>query len=106
MTNDLHHPSLQQAGTRQDAALAVPPKTRRSRVAVLALVVFGVAVLGAGAAQAQRKKITLDDLVIEGNIQKPEAFFILPRTNLNFADLERREDLKARIVEAVELKPF
>jgi hypothetical protein len=60
----------------------------------------------ATAAMAQRKKITLDDLIIEGNIQKPEAFFILPRSNLNLADLARREDLKARIVEAVAESPF
>ena len=73
-------------------------------------VILAIAVLGlAGGAVAQergRKKITLDDLVIEGNIQKPEAFFILPRTNLNFADLERREDLKSRIIKSVEKEPF
>ena len=62
--------------------------------------------LMASAALAQRKKITLDDLVIEGNIQKPEAFFILPRSNLNVADLQRREDLKAKIIEAVSHAPF
>lgn len=76
----------------------------------IALVVGGLVVAAAfvaGPAQAQqRKKITLDDLVIEGNIQKPEAFFILPRTNLNFADLERHEDLKQRVVDSVELPPF
>lgn len=60
----------------------------------------------AGDAHAQRKRITLDELVIEGNIQKPQAFFILPRTNLNFEDLERREDLKSRIVKSVEKQPF
>jgi hypothetical protein len=65
-----------------------------------------VSLLIASAALAQRKKITLDDLIIEGNIQKPEAFFILPRTNLNFADLERREDLKTRIIKSVEKEPF
>lgn len=70
------------------------------------LVVLVVAALGALTAQAQRKKITLDDLVIDGNIQKPAAFFILPRSNLNLADLDRREDLKSRIVEAVEAAPF
>ena len=64
------------------------------------------ALLATGPAAAQRKKITLDDLIIEGNIQKPEAFFILPRTNLNFSDLERREDLKARIIKTVEKQPF
>ncbi len=64
------------------------------------------ALLLASAALAQRKKITLDDLVIEGNIQKPEAFFILPRSNLNLADLERHEDLKAKVIEAVSDAPF
>ncbi len=81
-----------------------------SRRAMLCGVVVAAAVaLSAGGALAQdrpRKKITLDDLVIEGNIQKPEAFFILPRTNLNFADLERREDLKSRIIKSVEKEPF
>ena len=72
-------------------------------------VIFGVLVLvglGLGPSAVAQKKITLDELVIEGNIQKPEAFFILPRTNLNFEDLERREDLKARIIESVESAPF
>ena len=81
----------------------------RSRAAffVGAIVACAVAVLVvATPAHAQRKKITLDDLVIDGNIQKPEAFFILPRTNLNFADLERREDLKQRVVDSVEQQPF
>jgi hypothetical protein len=80
--------------------------TRRAAFA-LALAALAVPALVAGGAWAQeRKKITLDDLVIEGNIQKPEAFFILPRTNLNFADLERREDLKSRIIKSVEKEPF
>ncbi len=73
---------------------------------VLAVALAGAALVVARPAAAQRKKITLDDLIIEGNIQKPEAFFILPRTNLNFSDLERREDLKARIIKSVEQQPF
>lgn len=77
---------------------------RACAVAAAALVLG--ALLATGPAAAQRKKITLDDLIIEGNIQKPEAFFILPRTNLNFSDLERREDLKARIIKTVEKQPF
>ena len=80
-------------------------KTRLWGILLFALAVGGFA-LFAPAAWAQRKTITLDDLVIEGNIQKPDAFFILPRTNLNFAELERREDLKSRIMESVEEKPF
>ncbi len=76
------------------------------RLVSLTLLVVVVAALASDGARAQRKKITLEDLVIEGNIQKPEAFFILPRTNLNFADLERHEDLKKRVVEAVDQEPF
>lgn len=60
----------------------------------------------ASASVLAQKKITLEEFVIEGNIQKPEAFFILPRTNLNFEDLERREDLKKRIIQSVESAPF
>jgi hypothetical protein len=48
----------------------------------------------------------LDELVVEGNIQKPEAFFILPRTSLNFDGLERRADLKSKILESVQKQPF
>jgi hypothetical protein len=72
-------------------------------------IAVGIAVAGllvAGSAFAQKKKITLEDLVIEGNIQKPEAFFILPRKALNFADLERREDLRKKVIESVEASPF
>ncbi|MBL91071.1 MAG: hypothetical protein CMH56_04565 [Myxococcales bacterium] len=60
----------------------------------------------AGPAQAKGKRITLEELVIEGNIQKPEAFFILPRAALNFDELQRRENLKERIIESVKKKPF
>ncbi len=82
--------------------------TRRKVLGGFATAVLAAVALGAFStpAHAQRKKITLEDLVIEGNIQKPEAFFILPRTNLNFADLERREDLKGRIIKSVEKAPF
>jgi hypothetical protein len=77
--------------------------TNRVHWVVFAVVVV---VLAAGAAVAQKKKITLEDLVIEGNIQKPEAFFILPRKALNFADLERREDLRKKVIDSVESQPF
>ena len=73
---------------------------------LLLLVITALTAVASTPASAQRKKITLDDLVIDGNIQKPAAFFILPRSNLNLADLDRREDLKANIIGAVETTPF
>jgi hypothetical protein len=57
-------------------------------------------------AHAQRKTISLDEIVIEGTIQKPEAFFILPRSSLNFEELNRKADMKARILKSVEKDPF
>jgi len=78
---------------------------RRGRLAVVVWAFMALG-LAAGAASAQKKKITLEELVIEGNIQKPEAFFILPRKALNFSDLERREDLRKKIVESVAAQPF
>ncbi len=52
------------------------------------------------------KTISLEEMVIEGSIQKPEAFFILPRTALKLDDLDRRENLLLRIIESVENSPF
>ena len=74
----------------------------------LLIAVFGAFVmfLQPQTAVAKGKRITLDELVIEGNIQKPEAFFILPRAALNFDELQRRENLKNRIIESVKKKPF
>lgn len=64
------------------------------------------ALLPTSSARAKGKRITLEELVIEGNIQKPEAFFILPRAALNFDELQRRENLKERIIRSVKKKPF
>ncbi len=70
------------------------------------LAALAIATAAPGAHAQERRRISLDDIVVEGNIQKPEAFFILPRTSLNFEDLERREDLKKRIIDSVEKAPF
>ena len=94
------------AAPRLTDDVAMRQEGRMSRVFAVVLAAAAVALAVAAPAAAQRKKITLDEMVIDGNIQKPEAFFILPRTNLNFADLERREDLKQRVVDSVEQQPF
>ncbi len=82
--------------------------TRIFGTKALITAVFGISALFTAPelAQAKGKRITLDELVIEGNIQKPEAFFILPRAALNFDELQRRENLKSRIIESVKKKPF
>ena len=72
--------------------------------AVLALV------LGASSAWAAdgkpRKVIRLDSITIEGRIQKPQAFLLLQRSNLNFEELGRTESFIPKVIKSVDKSPF
>jgi hypothetical protein len=52
------------------------------------------------------KTIKLDEISVEGKIQKPQAFYILPRSNLNYTGLDTQESLLPRIKKAVRSEPF
>ena len=43
---------------------------------------------------------------MEGRIQKPQAFYILQRSNLNFEELNKNESFVPKIVKSVEKEPF
>ena len=61
----------------------------------------------AALAQAKKKKvIRLDAITVEGRIQKPQAFYILQRSYLNFDDLSRSESFIPKVVQSVEKAPF
>ncbi len=82
------------------------------------LVVLGLAgglcfAFGVGEAVAQKKRrkgqprvITLEAEVIEGTVQKPEAFYILQRSELNFKGLEPKKSFIPLILKSVEKEPF
>ena len=77
----------------------------------LVFLVISVALLTTAHAQRKRKKresrvITIDALVVEGKIQKPEAFYILQRSNLNVEALELKKSFIPLIVDSVEKDPF
>jgi hypothetical protein len=62
-----------------------------------------------GSAQSAPKKkkvIRLDALTVEGKIQKPQAFYILQRSNLNFEELNKSESFVPQVVESVDKQPF
>ena len=62
-----------------------------------------------GSAQSAPKKkkvIRLDALTVEGKIQKPQAFYILQRSNLNFEELNKTESFVPKVVESVDKQPF
>jgi hypothetical protein len=60
-----------------------------------------------GSKETRKKKvIRLDAITVEGRIQKPQAFYVLPRTNLNFDELNKAESFVPKVVKSVEKEPF
>lgn len=53
-----------------------------------------------------RKVIKLEAITIEGRIQKPQAFYILQRSSLNFEELNRTESFLYKVTTSVERDPF
>jgi hypothetical protein len=54
----------------------------------------------------KKKVIRLDAITVEGRIQKPQAFYILQRSNLNFEELNKNESFVPKVVKSVERDPF
>ena len=53
-----------------------------------------------------RKVIKLEAITVEGRIQKPQAFYILQRQNLNFDELNRTESFLIKVLKSVEHDPL
>ncbi len=82
-------------------------KGRKLGWGVAALAVALALPSAAGAADAKKRKvIRLETITVEGRIQKPQAFYILQRSNLNFDELERSESFLPKVVKSVDKDPF
>lgn len=88
-------------------------KWLRVLVALLAavLTIFATPVWAQGADAAKkkaapRKILRLEELKVEGRIQKPQAMFLMPRANLSYGDLDRSEPFLPKVKGAVEKQPF
>lgn len=86
---------------------------KNSTVAIALGLLIGSAVLPAFAAVAAdagkppaRKVLRLEELTVEGRIQKPQAFFILQRNNLALDEQEKKESFLSRIVKSCDKDPF
>jgi hypothetical protein len=55
---------------------------------------------------APRKILRLEEMKVEGRIQKPQAMFLMPRANLNYGELERTESFLPKVTQAVQKAPF
>jgi hypothetical protein len=84
---------------------------RRLALAILLLLFAAPAPAQDKAAPARtgggrKKVIRLDAITVEGRIQKPQAFYILQRSQLNFEELNRTDSFLPKVVKSVEKDPF
>jgi hypothetical protein len=88
--------------------------TRFSRAAgpLLVLVVLALFVLAPSSASAQERRprapkvIELEEIKIEGRVQKPNAFYILNRSNIGYEVMELRTSFVQEVVRSVRKEPF
>jgi hypothetical protein len=52
------------------------------------------------------KVITLEEIKIEGRVQKPNAFYILNRSNIGYEVMELRTSFIHKVFESVQKSPF
>lgn len=88
----------------------------RTEAAVLTAMTLLGAALAASPASAQNpapaaqrrpgRQIRIGEFKIEGQIQKPQAFYILQRSNLNFEGLELKNSFVPKIINSVDQAPF
>ena len=82
---------------------------RWSAIAAIALLVV-LTVASLADAQERKKRqprvIQLEEIVIEGRVQKPNAFYILNRSNLGYEVLELRTSFLREVVKSVQKEPF
>ena len=87
--------------------------TLRSTWSAAAAVALAATLLGfAGGAAAQQKRqrapkvIQLEEIKIEGRVQKPNAFYILNRSNIGYEVMELRTSFLQEVVQSVRHAPF
>jgi hypothetical protein len=84
--------------------------------AVFALLLFSLLALSPVLASAQAKGgaankkkprvIQLEEITIEGRVQKPNAFYILNRSNLGYEVLDLRTSFLRELLRTVQRDPF
>jgi hypothetical protein len=76
-------------------------------VGVAVIFTAGASFAQSAPAPAKKKKvIRLDAITVEGRIQKPQAFYILQRSTLNFDELNRAETFIPKVEKSVDKDAF
>jgi hypothetical protein len=89
--------------------------TRTNALACACLMGLAITLLGSDSAAAQDrgaagkrkpKVIQLEEITIEGRVQKPNAFYILNRSNLGYEVLDLRTSFLRDVIRSVQRDPF
>ena len=73
---------------------------------VAALLLLASVVQSTTVAAKRRKKIVLSEFVIEGRVQKPQAFLLLQRQRVEFKGLQMKKSFIPKILKSMDKKPF
>lgn len=73
---------------------------------LLLVAMSATASLAQDAKKRQPRVIRLEEIIIEGRVQKPNAFYILNRSNLGYEVLELRTSFVRKVVRSVQKEPF
>jgi hypothetical protein len=82
------------------------------RTTFICFVFIGLALFFTQTAGAQQKRlrtpkvIQLEEITIEGKVQKPNAFYILNRSNIGYEVMDLRTSFINKVVSAVNNEPF
>ena len=75
-------------------------------LAVLGLLFVAAPPALSDAQERQPRVIQLDEIRIEGRVQKPNAFYILNRSNLGYEVLDLRTSFVREVIRTVQDQPF
>jgi hypothetical protein len=75
-------------------------------VAVVVVVLASVVHPPAARAERQGGVIRLEEITIEGRVQKPNAFYVLQRSSLGFEQAQVDQSFVDDVVESVNREPF
>ena len=75
-------------------------------VGVVVLIIGTVSQAQKTTSKGTPRVIKIDTIKVEGRIQKPEAFYILQRSQLNFDGLEPKKSFLPLIIKSVDKEPF
>ncbi|MFP4597141.1 MAG: hypothetical protein ACLFVJ_02755 [Persicimonas sp.] len=73
---------------------------------VFAGLILSLGLLMSPSASAQEGVIDLEESVIKGRIQKPEAFYILQHANLDYEPFDKRPSFIPELLDTVKEEPF